>query len=112
MSQLERNLSEDFACEDVNEHAKGILFGNAFRLQKPSERGEFFTEKCVLAAKRIKAALVRTTDLFIAAKYVKESGDAAYAQQCVGSIVRTEGAVVEFPAVPTQTEVVDETKTA
>ena len=112
MSQLERNLSEDFARDDVKEHAKGILFGNAFRLHNPAERGEFFTDKCVAAAKRIKAALVRTTDLFVAAKYVKESGNATYAQRCVEAIVRAEGTVVQFPTVPTQPEIVDETKTA
>ena len=111
MSQLERNLSEDFARDDVIEHAKGILFGNAFRLQNPSERGEFFTEKCMAAAKRIKAALVRTTDLFFAVKYVKESGDSTYAQQCVEAIVQAEGTVVQFPLVPMPAEVVDDTKT-
>ncbi len=104
MSQLERNLSEDFAREEVKDHAKGILFGNAFRLQKPSERGDFFTEKCVSAAKRIKAALVRTPDLFIAAKYLKESGDVVFAQQCIEAISRAEGTIVEFPAIPKASE--------
>jgi hypothetical protein len=110
MSQLERNLSEDFAREDVKEHAKGVLFGNAFRLQPPSERGEFFTEKCVSAARRIKAALVRTPDLFLAAKYVKESGDADYAARCVEAIVRAEGIAVVFPSVPVVEKSVEATK--
>jgi hypothetical protein len=100
MSQLERNLSEDFGRDEVKEHAKGVLFGNAFRLQSPSERGEFFTEKCMSAAKRIKAALVRTPDLFLAAKYVKESSDSEFAGQCVQAILKAEGTIVEFPAVP------------
>ena len=111
MSQLERNLSEDFAREDVKEHAKGILFGNAFRLQEPSERPDFFTDKCIAAAKRIAAALVKTPDLFGAAKYVKESGDSTYARKCVEAIVRAEGTVVEFPTVPTPAEVVGPIKT-
>jgi hypothetical protein len=100
MSQLERNLSEDFSREDVKDHAKGILFGNAFRLQPPSEREAFFTEKCLSAAKRIRAALVKTPDLFLAAKYVKESGDTDYAARCIDAIVRAEGVAVEFPARP------------
>jgi hypothetical protein len=101
MSQLERNLSEDFARDDVNDYAKGILFGNAFRLQEPSVRGEFFTEKCISAAKRVKAALVRTPDLFAVAKYAKESSDSAYAGKCVQAILRAEGTIVEFPSMPT-----------
>ena len=56
-SQLERNLNEDFDREEVKEHAKGLMFGNAFRLKPVLERGDFFTEKCVSAAKRIGAAL-------------------------------------------------------
>ena len=64
MSQLERNLSEDLVCDDVSDYARGVLFGNAFRLQEPSTREEFFTEKCISAAKRIKEALVRTPDVF------------------------------------------------
>lgn len=101
MSQLERNLSEDFAREDVKEYAKGILFGNAFRLQPPEERREFFTEKCVSAARRVKAALIRTPDLFLAAKYVRESGDHEYADKCMDAILRAEGTVVDFPVTPT-----------
>jgi hypothetical protein len=40
-SQLERNLQEDFERDEVNEHAKGLLFGNAFRLKPLHEREEF-----------------------------------------------------------------------
>jgi hypothetical protein len=100
MSQLERNLSEDFRRDDVTAHAKGILFGNAFRLQEPSKRPDYFTDKCMTAAKRIGAALVRTPDLFYAVKYVKESGDTSYAQSCVQSMLRAEGSIVQFPAIP------------
>jgi len=100
MSQLERNLSEDFARDEIKVHAKGILFANAFRLQEPSDRPEFFTEKCMTAAARTKVALVRTPDLFEAAKHVKETGDIAYAERCVEAIIRAEGTIVKFPALP------------
>jgi hypothetical protein len=101
-SQLERNLNEDFEREEVTEHAKGLLFGNAFRLKPVAERGDFFTDKCVSAAKRIGAALIRTPDLFHPAKYLRENpGDKEYAKKCRESIFSTVGSIVDFPKVPT-----------
>ena len=100
ISQLERNLSEDYASEGVTEYAKGILFGNAFRLQELSGRNDYFSEKCIATAKRIKAALVRTPDLFFVARYAKESGDAEFSKKCVEAILAAEGTVVDFPSVP------------
>jgi hypothetical protein len=101
-SQLERNLQEDYARDDVTEYAKGALFGNGFRLLPISERGDFFTEKCVSAAKRIKAALVRTPDLFVPANYLKENPtEVEYAKRCREAIFGANGEVVAFPAPPT-----------
>jgi hypothetical protein len=101
-SQLERNLQEDFARGDVTDYAKGVLFGNAYRLVSPAERGAFFTEKCVAAAKRVRAALVRTPDLFAPARYLKENPSAVeYAKKCREAIFCDEGDVVVFPAPPT-----------
>ncbi len=100
MSQLERNLSEDFARDDVQEHAQGILFGNAYRLQAPAERADYFTDKCLSAAKRAQIALIRTSDLFFAAKHMKESGDADFARRCVEAIVAARGTIVAFPSAP------------
>lgn len=99
LSQLERNIQEDFAREEVSEHAKGVLFGNAYRLKRPEDRGEFFTQKCILGAKRAKVALVRTTDLFAVARYLKESSDNAYAKQCRKAIFSAEGEIVSFPSL-------------
>jgi hypothetical protein len=100
-SQLERNIQEDFAREDVLDYAKGILFGNAYRLSPIAERKEYFTEKCVSAAKRVHAALVRTADLFAPAKYLKENpSDTDYAKQCRDAFFLYEGEVVTFPAPP------------
>jgi len=111
ISQLERNLSEDFARDEVTEYARAILFGNAFRLQELSTRGDFFTVKCVSTAIRIKAALVRTPDLFFVARYVKEGGDTAFGAKCIEVIAAAEGAVVVFPTVPSEkAEVVVDTK--
>jgi hypothetical protein len=100
MSQLERNLQEDFAREGVTDYAKGVLFGNAFRLSPPSERGEAFTQKCVTAAERLGVALVRTADLFGPARYLSDHNDAAYAASCREAIFVTKGTVVQFPMPP------------
>jgi len=100
-SQLERNIQEDFAREDVEEYAKGVLFGNAFRLVPLDKRGEFFTDKCLSAAKRASAALIRTPDLFVPAKYLQETPeDIGYAQQCREAIFKAVGEIVSFPEPP------------
>jgi hypothetical protein len=100
-SQLERNIMEDFERDEVTKHAKGLLFGNAYKAQPISDRGEFFTEKCISAAKRIGVALIRTPDLFGPAKYHKEHpSDLEYSKQCRAAIFSTSGDVVVFPEPP------------
>jgi hypothetical protein len=100
-SQLERNLNEDFAREGVTQFAKGVLFGNAYRLQPVSERAEPFTEKCKTAAVRLGVALVHTPDLFDPCRYIIESGDSEYARSCRRAIFEAAGTVVVFPPSPT-----------
>lgn len=100
-SQLERNINEDFARDGISKHAKGLLFGNASRLKPLNERGEFFTDKCISAARRIGAALIRTPDLFAPAKYLSENpNDLDYAKRCRLAIFDAAGAVVSFPEPP------------
>lgn len=99
-SQLERNLQEDFARESVTEYAKGVLFGNAERLNALNERGEAFTAKCVTAAKRVHVALVRTADLFDCVRYLKTNPDVDYAKVCRQKIFEADGIVVVFPPPP------------
>ena len=105
-SQLERNLHEDFAREGISEMAKGVLFGNAFRFLPPQQRPEFFTLKCISAAKRIDAALVRAPDLFAVIQTLKSKWDDNYAEQCRRAILTTDGKVVAFPVteIPTAVE--------
>jgi hypothetical protein len=100
LAQLERSIQEDFKKRDDNVYAHGVLFGNAFRLVVPTERGEFFTEKCNTGARRSGVALVKTPDLFAIAKYLKENPDSAFAEACRNSIKRTNGETVTFPAPP------------
>jgi hypothetical protein len=64
LDQLNRNIQEDYGKRpDSTDYAKGVLFGNAFRLSPPAERGSFFTPKCLAGAKRLGAALVRTPSM-------------------------------------------------
>jgi hypothetical protein len=100
LRQLEQNIQEDFSREDVNEHAKGVLFGNPERLIDPSKRGQAFTSKCIRNAQRAGVALVRTADLFEPARYLRTYPDPDYAKACREAIFATSGAVVEFPTPP------------
>ena len=100
ITQLERNVAEDFAREDVAEHAHGVLFGNPQRLVAPNERTKKFTEKCMSSARRSGFALVLTHEMFEPAAYLEESGDIEYAAACRAAITAAEGQVVEFPDVP------------
>lgn len=98
LRQLEMNIHEDFARDEITAPAKGVLFGNAFRLVEPGKRDGFFTEKCLTQAKRGGQALVRTPDLFGAARHVKNSNDQDFARQCRLAIAQTAGAVVVWPS--------------
>lgn len=91
---------EDFIRDEVNEYAKDVLFGNAYRLKKLDQREEFFTQKCISGAKRSKIALIRTSDIFPIAKYLKENNDPDFAKFCRQAIANTEGEIVEFPNIP------------
>jgi len=101
LSQLERNLQEDFARDDVDHYAQGVLFGNAFRLTAVEDRADFFTEKCQSGAARSRIALVRTPDLFPPARYLGEINNKAYAKSCRVAIQGAAGSVVVFPSPPT-----------
>ncbi len=100
LDQLDRNLREDYNRDEVDEYAKGVLFGNAHRLAPLDQRGDYFTEKCMKGANRSKIALVRTPDLFGVARYIRDHDDPVYARDCRQAIVTTEGAVVMFPLPP------------
>ncbi len=100
ITQLERNIQEDFTKEGVTAYAKGILFGNAYRLQPPEGRAAYFTDKCVTSAKRLHVALVRTPDLFGPARYLSVTRDDAYATACRQAICTADGDVVTFPTPP------------
>jgi len=71
LRQLAMNIHEDLQREDVTSPAKGVLFGNGYRLISPGERDSQFTAKCVTAAESSNVALVATTNLFVAVQYLE-----------------------------------------
>lgn len=102
--QLLESLNADFAREDVEEKALGILFGNAQRLTEPQNRTLDFTKKCKTGADREKIALVRTIDMFGVVKYLKEKDDKTFQQQCRKAIHDGLGKIVVFPPIPENKE--------
>jgi len=100
--QLAVNIQEDLQRDEVENPAIGILFGNGFRLTKPSERAEQFTTKCINTAKSLNCVLLRTTDLFRVAKHTKESKDENFAKSCRDMIKDSSGKIVEFPLLLTK----------
>ena len=101
MRQLEVNILEDFERDEVAQLAKGVLFGNAFRLTSPSDRPTaHFTEKCMTAAERNGTALIRTCDLYEVAKALADNTDPDFAAACRRAILNAHGKEVEFPLPP------------
>jgi hypothetical protein len=97
--QLESNIQEDLQRDEVSEPAIGIIFGNGYRLASPPQRREQFTEKCIKNAKRLNVVLVRTSDLFKVARYVKENNDKKFATECRKAILKSRGKIVKFPEI-------------
>lgn len=96
--QLESNINEDFDRAEVEVPAKGILFGNGYRLTDPGERQNQFTDKCLKNAERLGTALVRTSDLYEVVLHVlNHPEDESFRQKCRAAIESTNGKVVVFP---------------
>ena len=99
LRQLEMNIHEDFSRDEIKKVAKGVLFGNAFRLDDLDNRSDFFTSKCITAASRSGVALVRTPDLFLVAQFLSEKLNKNFAKKCRKAILETSGEVVNFPEI-------------
>ena len=97
LSQLERNVQEDFQKDSRDNYARPVLFGNVYRLTAPDERDDFFTSKCKTGAARVGAVLVRTSDLFTVSQYLQESKDQDFAALCRRVFVDCAGKVASFP---------------
>lgn len=95
--QLQSSMQEYIEQEDVTGPATGILFGNGFRVIHPKKRKEQFTKKCIATAKSQNVILVRTSDLFRVAKYIRENKNSKFAKKCREAISESRGKIVEFP---------------
>lgn len=96
--QLESNIGEDFEREDIDQPAKGLLFGNGFRLSSPATRAEQFTKKSLTNAGRLGSALIQTTDLYqVAIHLLDHPEDEAFKIACRLAIEETSGGIVIFP---------------
>ncbi|WP_290779133.1 hypothetical protein [Hoeflea sp.] len=99
LRQLSTNIHEDLGREDVFAPAKGILFGNAFRLTNPDERDDSFTDKCKTLAISMSIGLVTTLELFRVAQYLTSNEDNEFAKKCRETLITVSGEVV-FPNTP------------
>ncbi|NMC35923.1 hypothetical protein GYA49_02655 [Candidatus Beckwithbacteria bacterium] len=98
--QLIDALNADFARDEVEEKAFGILFGNPERFIEPKNRKVDFTAKCKTDAKREKIALIKTSDLFLVAKYLHENNNKKFKKECREAIHSQLGELVKFPEIP------------
>jgi len=64
LRQLGMNVLEDYSRDEVEEMAKGVLFGNPYRLLPIEKRNEHFTKKSLTASVENNVALIRTPDLY------------------------------------------------
>ena len=100
LRQLFDKVEDDQENSIDGEYSIGVLFGNAFRFEKPSERTDYFTEKCMQKVKGKKFVLVPTPYLFSIARYVKEHNDNKFADQCREAFFNSQGKIVSFPPIP------------
>lgn len=96
--QLSGNVREYY--EKFETFPKGILFGNAKRFTEPKDRKTVFTNKCLTLAKIDKLVLINTCDLYLVCKYILESNDSQYIEDCRKTIFDTESGIIKFPKIP------------
>lgn len=99
LRQLAMNIHEDLQREEVISPAKGVLFGNGYRLSPPADRKVQFTDKCITASQSSSTALLATTDLFAAAQYLADQVDTEYARACREAILAGVG-LLALPITP------------
>jgi hypothetical protein len=100
ITQLERNIAEDFAKDGIEDYAKGVLFGNPQRLLPPTERTTQFTDKCISSAERNHFALVFTPAMFAPTAYLEANPDSDFASLCRQALLAADGQLVDFPEPP------------
>lgn len=104
LRQLAMNIHEDLQRDDIDKPAKGVLFGNGYRLSPPAERQVQFTDKCISAAESTSTALISTVELFQAIQYLAKGADGEYSSQCRSALLEGTG-IVALPTPPEQVSV-------
>lgn len=99
LRQLSMNIHEDLQRDEIHAPAKGVLFGNGYRLAPPMERDVQFTSKCLSAAQSSSTALVATVDLYTVAKYLSDQPDDYFAKKCREAMLIGVG-IISFPPLP------------
>ncbi|WP_108815663.1 hypothetical protein [Loktanella sp. Alg231-35] len=99
LRQISTNIHEDLSRDEVEQPAKGVLFGNGHRLSAPPERSETFTAKCISAAASTSVALVDTVELFRVVQHMMETQDEDFAKACREAMIQASG-LVSFPDTP------------
>lgn len=99
LRQLSMNIHEDLSRDEVSSPAKGVLFGNGYRLSDPKDRELQFTDKCLISSKGSSIALVTTSSLYTVSKFLTDQRDDFYARKCRQAILTGIGVVV-FPPLP------------
>ena len=109
ISQLVTNLGEYDGKDNTEDIAKGVLFGNAYRLKDPSKRLNQFTDKCIQIAEQRDIALVCTSDLFYISQHLQEHPSDA--TKCREAILSSNG-IVSFDSIlkPVNHQIQKETK--
>ena len=103
LRQLAMNIHEDLNRAEIEEPAKGILFGNGNRLEDPSNRQGAFTDKCMKMAVSTSSGLVDTVQLFWVVQYLSISKDEEFARDCRAALANSNG-LVGFPKTPEPTQ--------
>ena len=97
-----RHLNEDLGRPEITEPAKGVLFGNPFRLTEPNNREQpLFTVRVHLSCKtNLEQHWFTRLTMFPLVNYLKCNSDPTLSKQIRKAIVESEGEIVKFPDVP------------
>lgn len=93
--QLNRAVDEEFHL--TGKYPQGILIGNHYRLSKPTERKEPFTEKVHTVAKKKNFGLLTTLEIYNAVqKIIENPDDGKFKESCRFKILNTTGDIINF----------------
>jgi len=95
LDQLNRAVDEDF--ELVGSYCQGILIGNHFRILKPEDRKDPFTEKVRIVAQKKSFGLLTTVEIYNAIdKILTAPDDEEYKLFCRSKILKTTGDIIKL----------------